>query len=144
VGNLYTQKVRRAIFTARVEAFEFNSQYVESEHLLLGLLKNNQDLVNKFSDSGVTIEFVRGQLLRRSSFSRSHDEALHSLDLLLSDEVNRVLIFAGEEAERMGHRYIGTEHLLLGLLREEKCLAARFLKEAGISLEKVRSTMLGS
>ena len=65
----------------------------------------------------------------------------HSLDLLLSDECKRVLAYAGEEAENLSHRFIGTEHPLLGLLREEKCLSAHLLKQRGISRETVRASV---
>jgi ATP-dependent Clp protease ATP-binding subunit ClpC len=144
VADQYSENARRAIFTARIEACEFNSTYVETEHLLLGLLRTSGALARKFSDSGFPVESIRGQLLPprfvRHRVSRSPDVS-HSLDLLLSDEVNRVLLFASEEAERLGHRYIGTDHLTLGILREENCVAARFFKQADISFDEIRANI---
>ena len=64
-----------------------------------------------------------------------------SVDLPLSDECKRVVAHAGEEAENLSHRFIGTEHLLLGLLREENCVGAHLLKPTGISLETIRARL---
>lgn len=71
-----------------------------------------------------------------SAFSNSPVVALP-----LGDQCQRVLAYAGEEAEKLSHRFIGTKHLLLGLLREEKCLGAHLLKQRGISLETVRASL---
>ena len=65
-----------------------------------------------------------------------------SIDLPLSDECKRILAYAAEEAERLNHRHIGTEHLLLGILREEKCLAAKILQERGLRLNTIREELL--
>jgi ATP-dependent Clp protease ATP-binding subunit ClpC len=131
----YTEKARRAIFFARYEACVFLSPYIETEHLLLGLLRENKAIAQGLGSDFV--EAIRRQLMPPSS----RKAVSHSLDLLLSDECKRVLGYAGEEAENLSHKFIGTEHLLLGLLREENCLGARFLKERSVSIENVRASL---
>src|ERR1700691_3828276 len=112
----YTEKARRVIFFARYEASQFGSPYIETEHLLLGLLREDKALTNRFF--------------------RSRPSGLP-----LSNECKRVLAYAAEEAERLSHKHIGTEHLLLGLLREEKCFAAEILHERGLRLSTIREEL---
>jgi ATP-dependent Clp protease ATP-binding subunit ClpC len=132
----YREKSRRTIFFARYEACLFCSPYIETEHLLLGLLRENKVIAASLgSDS---FDSIRKQLKMPSIF---HKTVTHSLDLLLSDECKRVLAYAGEEAENLSHKFIGTEHLLLGLLREENCLGAHLLKQRGVSLDGVRADL---
>ena len=134
----YTEKSRRVIFFARYEASQFGSPYIETEHLLLGLLREDKALTNRFLRSHASVESIRKQIegntVARESISTS-------VDLPLSNECKRVLAYAAEEAERLSNRYIGTEHLLLGLLREEQCLAARILVERGVRLSQVREEL---
>jgi ATP-dependent Clp protease ATP-binding subunit ClpC len=131
----YTEKARRVIFFARYEACLFLSPYIETEHLLLGLLRENKAIAQGLGSDSV--EAIRKQLKPPSN----RKAVSHSLDLLLSDECKRVLAYAGEEAESLSHKFIGTEHLLLGLLREENCLAAHLLKQRGVSIENVRASL---
>jgi ATP-dependent Clp protease ATP-binding subunit ClpC len=113
----YTEKARRVIFFARYEASQFGSPYIESEHVLLGIVREDKPLTNRFLRAEVAS--IRKQVETQTT---TRENTATSVDLPLSNESKRVLAYAGEEAERLAHKHIGTEHLLLGLLREEKCL----------------------
>jgi ATP-dependent Clp protease ATP-binding subunit ClpC len=134
----YTEKARRIIFFSRYEASRFGSPHIESEHVLLGLLREDRQLTNRFFRSHAAIESIRKQIEGRTEI---RDKISTSVDLPLSQECKRVLAYAAEEAERLKHKHIGTEHLLLGLLREEKSFAAELLRERGLSLEKLREEL---
>jgi ATP-dependent Clp protease ATP-binding subunit ClpC len=135
----YTEKARRVIFFARYEASQFGQSYIETEHLLLGLLREDKALTNRFLRSHGSVEAIRKQVEAHTVF---HEKTSTSVDLPLSNECKRVLAYAAEEAERLGHKHIGTEHLLLGLMREENCFAANMLAERGVELAKVREELV--
>jgi len=137
----YTEKARRVIFFARYEASQFGSPYIETEHLLLGLLREDKALTNRFLRSHASIESIRKQIEGHTTI---REKVSTSVDLPLSHECKRVLAYAAEEAERLSHKHIGTEHLLLGLLREEKCFAAEILRERGLRLSTIREELLRS
>ncbi|MGA3371236.1 MAG: Clp protease N-terminal domain-containing protein [Terracidiphilus sp.] len=136
----YTEKARRVIFFARYEASQFGSPVIEPEHLLLGLLREDKALTNRFLRSHASVEAIRKKIGEQISV---REKVSTSVDLPLSSESKRVLAYAAEEAERLGHKHIGTEHLLLGILREEKCFAAALLLERGLKLEVVREELKG-
>src|SRR6201981_338629 len=131
----YTEKARRVIFFARYEASQFGSPCIETEHLLLGLLREDKQLANRFLRSSASVESIRKQIEAHTTL---REKVSTSVDLPLSHECKRVLAYGAEEAERLNHKHIGTEHLLLGLLREEKCFAADILHERGLRLSQVR------
>jgi hypothetical protein len=137
----YTEKARRAIFFARYEASQFGSPYIETEHLLLGLLREDNALTDRFLRSDASVESIRKQIESRTTV---REKVSTSVDLPLSNECKRVLAYAAEEAERLSQEDIGTEHLLLGLLREEKCFAARLLCESGSTLSAIREKLASS
>lgn len=132
----YTEKARRVIFFARYEASGFGSPYIESEHLLLGLLREDKVLVRLFFRSPAAAETIRKEIEQNTTV---REKVSTSVDLPLSNECKRALSYAAEEAERLSHKHIGTEHLFLGLLREEKCLAATILRDRGVSLSSARA-----
>jgi|SRR5271169_981929 len=134
----YTEKARRVVFFARYEASQFGSPYIETEHLLLGLLREDKALTNRFLHSHASVEVIRKQIEAHTTVRESIPT---SVDLPLSNECKRVLAYAAEEAERLSHKHIGTEHLLLGLLREEHCFAAEILHERGLRLAQVREEL---
>jgi len=134
----YTEKARRVIFFARYEASQFGSPYIETEHLLLGLLREDKALTNRFLRSHASIESIRKQIEGRTPI---REKVSTSVDLPLSQECKRVLAYAAEEAERLAHKHIGTEHLLLGLLREDKSFAAEILHERGLRLSTLREEL---
>src|SRR5438445_10090420 len=135
----YTEKARRVIFFARYEASQFGSPYIETEHLLLGLLREDKALANRFLHSHSAVESIRKEIEGRSDVRAATST---SADLPLSHISKRVLAYAAEEGERLSHKHIGTEHLLLGLLREEKCLAAEILNGRGLNLSKIREELV--
>jgi len=134
----YTEKARRVIFFARYEASQFGSPYIETEHILLGLLREDKALTNRFLRSHASVESIRKQIEGHTTVG---EKVSTSVDLPLSNEGKRVLAYAAEEAERLAHKHIGTEHLLLGLLREEKCFAAEILHERGLRLSTIREEL---
>jgi ketosteroid isomerase-like protein len=135
----YTEKARRVIFFARYEASEFGSPYIETEHLLLGLFHEDRRLSMRFLPAGA-MESIREQV-DQHTFKRAQIPT--HVDLPLSNEGKRVLVHAAEEADQLGSKYISTEHLLLGLLREENSFAQSLLHERGLRLRIVRESISG-
>src|SRR5262245_10948828 len=127
----YTEAARRVIFFARYEASQFGASTIEPEHLLLGVLREDVQFLNRFLD-------LRNARQRVAERTGQRPKVSTSIDMPLSDPSKRILAFAYEEAELLNHRHIGTEHLLLGMLREKDCLAEVLLREAGASLESLR------
>jgi ATP-dependent Clp protease ATP-binding subunit ClpC len=134
----YTDKARRAIFFARFEASQFGSPKIEPEHLLLGLVREDKTLADRLPHPRPSMESIRKQIEGRTTVG---EKVPTSVDLPLSLECERVLAYAAEEAERLSHKHIGTEHMLLGLLREEKCFAAEILNGWGLRLPTMREEL---
>ena len=105
---------------------------------MLGLLREDKALTNRFLRSHASIESIRKQIEGRTPI---REKVSTSVDLPLSQECKRVLAYAAEEAERLAHKHIGTEHLLLGLLREDKSFAAEILHERGLRLSTLREEL---
>src|SRR5437899_6290259 len=132
----YTEKARRVIFFARYEASQFGAPAIEPEHLLLGLMREDKTLAGRFFPRAqITVESSRGELEGRTVL---RERIPTSVELTLAPETKRVLHFSQDESDRLQHRHIGTEHLLLGLLREERSMAAEILFERGLRLAAVR------
>lgn len=131
----YTEKARRTIFFARYEASQFGSLQIETEHLLLGLLREDKALMNRLLESPSKLEKLREALTSRGS---AGPKIPTSVDLPLSPESKRALAYAAEEGEHSNPRHIGTVHLLFGLVREEQCFAAQQLRQWGVTAEAVR------
>src|SRR5450631_4119572 len=104
----YTEKARRVIFFGRYEASVFGSPLIESEHLLLGVLREDKVLTSRILRSHAVVEAIRKQIEGHTTI---REKVSTSVDLPLSDECKRVLAYAAEEAERLSHKHIGTEHL---------------------------------
>jgi ATP-dependent Clp protease ATP-binding subunit ClpC len=137
----YTEKARRAIFFARYEAGMFGSIAIETEHILLGLIREDKSLTARFfQDSYANVGSIRGLVERRIG---TRDQTPSQIDLPLSAAAKRALAFAAEESDRLGHRHIGSERLLLGLLREEESVAAGILYERGLRLADARRDLIG-
>src|ERR1700675_1627344 len=141
VFERYTEKARRVIFFARYEASQYGSPYIETEHLLLGLMREDKALANRFLRSHGSIESIRKEIEQRITI---RERISTSVEVPLSQESKRILNFATEEAERLGHKHVGTEHLLLGILREEKCFGAEILQERGLRLSTLREELARS
>ncbi len=133
----YTEKARRVIFFARYEALQFGSQTIAPEHVLLGLMREDKTMSARFfqSRSALSVEKMRREIEERSVI---RDKIPQSAELHLASETKKVLAFAHEESERLQNRHIGTEHLLLGLLREERSMASEILQEYGLDLQTIR------
>src|SRR5216110_1208791 len=132
----YTEKARRVIFFARYEASQFGAPAIEPEHLLLGLMREDKTLTGRFFPRAqITIEAIRREIEGRTLL---RERIPTSVELPLAPETKRVLHFSHDESDRLQHRHIGTEHLLLGLLREERSMAAQILFERGLRLAAVR------
>src|SRR5947207_12100311 len=132
----YTEKARRVIFFARYEAIQVGAPAIEPEHLLLGLMREDKTLAGRFFPRAqITIESIRREIEGRTIL---RERIPTSVELPLAPETKRVLHFSHDESDRLQHRHIGTEHLLLGLLREERSMAAQILVERGLRLAAVR------
>ena len=107
----YTEKARRVIFFARYEDSQFGSPYIETEHLLLGLLREDKALTNRFLRGYESVEAIRKQI---EDHTVVREKVSTSVDLPVSNEVKRVLGYASEEAERLSHKHIGTEQSAVG------------------------------
>ncbi len=134
----YTEQARRVVFFARYEASNYGSRHIETEHLLLGLLRENHALARSFIGPGnLEPEFraeIERKITRRERFSTA-------VEVPLSSECKRILNMATEESERLGQRHVGPEHMLLGILREKGSLAAQLLQTRGLRPEGIREQL---
>jgi ATP-dependent Clp protease ATP-binding subunit ClpC len=136
----YTERARRVLFFARYEASQLGSISIETEHLLLGLIREGKGLTSRiFQRSHLSLDTIRKDIEGRTVF---REKVSTSVEIPFSGETKRVLQYAAEEADRLLHNYIGTEHLLLGLLREERSVAASILMEKGMRLHAVREDIV--
>ena len=136
----YTERARRVLFFARYEASQLGSISIETEHLLLGLIREGKGLTSRlFARSHLSLESIRKEIEGRTVF---REKVSTSVEIPFSTETKRVLQHAAEEADRLLHNYIGTEHLLLGILREERSVAASILFEKGMRLTGVREDIV--
>ncbi len=136
----YTERARRVLFFARYEASQLGSISIETEHLLLGLIREGQGLTSRiFARSHLSLEGIRKDIEGRTVF---REKVSTSVEIPFSTETKRALQFAAEEADRLLHNYVGTEHLLLGILREERSVAASILVEKGMRLSTVREDIV--
>lgn len=137
----YTEKARRAIFFARYEASQYGSMTIETEHLLLGIFREDHALGRKLLGNKGGAESLREEI---ESHIKRGERISTSVEVPLSPESKRALNKAAEEAERLGSKHIGTEHLLLGIFHEKDCLATRLLLERGLKLDETRDAIARS
>lgn len=135
----YTERARRVIFFSRYEASQFGSTTIETEHMLLGLLREDNALIYRFVPNVSAVDLRR----RIEQQITSRHKISTAIDLPLSLECRRILVYANEEADRLSHRFIGTEHLLLGIIREQTCFAARILTECGLQFPATLEPLAG-
>jgi hypothetical protein len=133
----YTERARRVISFARFEASQFGSPYIETEHLLLGLLREDPNVATLLPETRSLSE-IRGEIEKHID---PRERISTSVEIPLSAQCKRALYSAAEEANNMGERHVGTEHLLLGLLRIKDGLAAEILRGDQIDLGKVREKL---
>ena len=138
--NNFTPRAQQVLALARKEADRFNHNYVGTEHLLLGLIKLGQGVaVNVLQKMGLDLETVRMEVEKQVG---SGPETKMAGNIPYTPRVKKVLALAGKEAKSLNHSYVGTEHILLGLLREGEGVAARVLKNLEIDIERTRNEIL--
>ena len=138
--NNFTPRAQQVLALARKEADRFNHNYVGTEHLLLGLIKLGQGVaVNVLQKMGLDLDTVRMEVEKHVG---SHPETKMVGNIPYTPRVKKVLALAGKEAKALNHSYVGTEHILLGLLREGEGVAARVLKSLEVDIERTRNEIL--
>src|SRR5450432_3239349 len=138
--NNFTPRAQQVLALARKEADRFNHNYVGTEHLLLGLIKLGQGVaVNVLQKMGLDLETVRMEVEKQVG---SGPETKMVGNIPYTPRVKKVLALAGKEARALNHSYVGTEHILLGLLREGEGVAARVLKSLEVDIERTRNEIL--
>lgn len=136
----FTNRAKQVIKLAKKEAQRLNHNYLGTEHVLLGLLKLGQGVaVNVLRNLNVDFEAVRQEVERLVGYG---PEIQVYGDPALTGKVKKVFEFAEEEAANLGHNYVGTEHLLLGLLRQTEGVAAQILQNLNVNLDEVRKEIL--
>jgi ClpA/ClpB-like protein len=137
----YTEGARHSLFFARYEASMLGSVAIETHHLLLGLLKERDPLITHLlADARVGADTLRQMIYARAGAGAS--PIALSVEIPFSPDSKRVLIYAVEEADRLLHRHIGPEHLLLGLLCLEQGFAWDILSQSGLRVETVREALV--
>jgi hypothetical protein len=131
----YTETARRTIFFARYEASQYGSPKIETEHLLLGILREDRRLVKILLRETGACELIRKEI---EAQTMRHERIPASVEVPLSQDAKMILRYAVESAEKLGHRYIDAIHLVLGILRIEDCIASRILESHGVDEETIR------
>src|SRR5438270_9853256 len=135
----FTERARRVVFFAQEEAGRLGENYVSTEHLLLGLVRENDSVAARILDRlGVSLGRIRSEIERQVT----RGDGRLGQDMQLTPRCKRVIDLAYDEARQLDNNYIGTEHILLGLIREEEGLAGKVLNKLGASLEKTREIVL--
>src|SRR5512140_2711129 len=136
----FTERVRKVMYLAREEAARLQHDYIGTEHLLLGLIREGEGIAaNVLSNLGLDLDVIRQAV---ESMVASPGGTLTIGEIPFTPRAKRVLELSVDEARQLGHNYVGTEHLLLGLIREGEGVAARVLLELGVDRKKVREETL--
>jgi ATP-dependent Clp protease ATP-binding subunit ClpC len=136
----YTEAARRVLFFARYEASQLGGTSIDPDHVLLGLTREAKGIICEiFAGAHVSLKGIRNEIEARA---RTGLHVAESVEIPFTDETKRVLEFAGQEADGLHHNYVGTEHLLLGLLREATCPAALTLAAHGLRLADIRTDIV--
>lgn len=136
----FTDRARKVMQLANQEAQRFNHEYVGTEHILLGLIKEGSGVAaNVLRNLDVDLKKIR---LEVEKLVQTGPDMVTMGRLPLTPRARKVIEYATEEARNLNHNYIGTEHLLLGLLREQEGVAAQVLMNLGLKLEEVREEVL--
>jgi ATP-dependent Clp protease ATP-binding subunit ClpC len=141
VFERYTERARRALFFARYEASQLGSLSIETEHLLLGLLRENKGVTSRIlATANVDLEAMRRQAETRTAFK---EKVSTSVEIPFTEAMKRALQQAAVEADGLLHSYIGTEHLLLALLHDPTTAAGEILAAHGLRHDEVRKEIVG-
>ncbi len=133
----YTERARRVIFFARYEASQLGSSYIETSHLLLGILREDKGLTAKVFGSTTPFENPAEAM----GLGPSGEKITTSVDVPLTEEAKKVLFVAAEESEKLHQKFIAPGHILLGIMKQTD-LAGQFLRKCGLELDKVRKVVL--
>ena len=135
----FTERARKVVFYAQEEAGRLGENYVSTEHLLLGLVRENDSVAARILDRiGVSLGRIRSEIERQVS----RGDGRLGQDMQLTPRAKRVIDLAYDEARQLNNNYIGTEHLLLGLIREGEGLAGRVLSKLGVDLDRTRREVM--
>src|SRR6266513_2345970 len=135
----FTERARKVLQLAQEEAQRFNHNYIGTEHILLGLVREGDGVAARvLNNLGIELHKVRSAV----EFIIGRGDRMVMGEIGLTPRAKRVIELAVDEARRLNHHYIGTEHLLLGLVREGEGIAAGVLESLGVSLEKVRAQVM--
>src|SRR5262249_6412401 len=135
----FTERAQKVLQLAQEEAQRFNHNYIGTEHLLLGLVREGEGIAAKvLTNLGVQLDHVRSGV----EFIIGRGDRPVEGDIGLTPRAKKVIELSVDEARRLNHHYIGTEHLLLGLVREGEGIAAGVLESLGVSLDKVRAQVI--
>jgi len=136
----FTERARKVIILAKEEARRFNHDYIGTEHILLGLIKEGESVATAvLQNMGLSLDTVRLEVEKLVQFGPS---TIVSGDIPFTPKAKKVIELAMDEARRLGHNYIGTEHLLLGLIKEGEGVASHVLQNIGLDINKVRSEVI--
>src|SRR5208282_4230593 len=136
----FTDRARKIMILANQEAQRFNHEYVGTEHILLGLIKEGSGVASCIlKNLGVDLRKIR---LEVEKLIQSGPDMITMGKLPQTPRAKKVVEYAMDEARNLNHNYVGTEHLLLGLLREQEGVAAQVLMNLGMKLEDVREEVL--
>ena len=140
-GYNFTDRVRKVLQMAREEAARLHHEYVGTEHILLGLIREGEGVAAAvLANLNVDLEEIQQKI--EDTVKKGKAAGVGGQDLPYTSRAKKVLELAMSEARELNHSYVGTEHLLLGLLREEKGIAAQVLTDAGVNLEQARAETL--
>lgn len=139
--NNFTPRAQEVLMLARKEAEELHHDYIGTEHLLLGLIQLGQGVaVNVLQKMGLNLESVREEVKKQVGNEGSSSQPVGNIPY--TPRVKKVIALAGKEAKALGHSYVGTEHFLLGLLREGEGIASRVLQHLEVDIEQTRNEIL--
>lgn len=140
-GYNFTDRVRKVLQLAREEAARLHHEFVGTEHILLGIIREGEGVAAAvLTNLNVDLEEISARI--EETVKQGKAAAQAGPDLPYTSRAKKVLEFSMSEARQLNHAYVGTEHLLLGVLREEKGIGAQVLTEAGVTLEAARSEVL--
>jgi len=138
--NRFTERARKVVILAKEEAKKFNHDYIGTEHVLLGLIKEGEGVAAAvLQNLGLSLDMIR---LEVEKLVQAGPETVVSGDIPFTPKAKKVIEMAMDEARRLGHNYIGTEHLLLGLIREGEGAASQVLLNLGLDLSRVRNEIM--
>src|ERR1043165_2562486 len=140
-GYNFTERVRKVLAMAREEAARLHHEYVGTEHILLGLIREGEGVAAAVLQN-LSVDLDEIQQKIEETVKKGKAAQATGPDLPYTSRAKKVLELAMAEARELNHSYVGTEHLLLGLLREEKGIAAEVLGQLGVSLEDARRETL--